>query len=85
VTVHGWFHNQTPTDGEVCLRIGNQSAVVGMAPGMFAVSINLPAETSAPISLTMAATNWLLGEGPDGRKLVFVLQRIVLEEYQSAK
>ena len=79
VSVHGWLHDETPDGGEVRLRIGNQSAMVEMEPGMFALSIDLSADLSGPINLTMEATKWMLSEGPDGRRLVFVLQRIVLE------
>ncbi len=79
LTVHGWFHDETPRDGEVCLRIGNQSAMVEMAPGMFALSIELKAATDKPINLTIEATNWLLREGADRRRLVFVLQSVELE------
>ena len=79
VTLHGWFHGETPADGEVRLRIGGQTVTQAMTTGMFVMSVVLPAETTDAIPMEMEATNWLLLEGPAGRKLVFVLQRIVLE------
>ena len=79
VTVHGWFHGDTPTDGELSLRIGDQTVVHQMAPGMFVLSVDLPEATLEAIPLAMDATDWIMTEGPEGRKLVFVLQRIVLE------
>ena len=79
VTVHGWFHGDIPTDGELSLRIGDQTVVHKMAPGMFVLSVDLTEATLEAIPLVMDATDWMMTEGSDGRKLVFVLQRIVLE------
>lgn len=79
VAVHGWFHGDIPTDGELRLRIGDQTVAQAMAPGMFAMAIELPTETLAAIPLEMEATKSLLLEGLNGRELVFVMQQIVLE------
>jgi hypothetical protein len=50
-----------------------------MAPGTFALTIGLPSDTTDPSALEMDATDWMTIEEPTVRRLVFVLQRILLE------
>ncbi|MBC7636147.1 MAG: sulfotransferase family 2 domain-containing protein [Acetobacteraceae bacterium] len=79
VVVRGWFHDDNPRIGALRMRIGGRESVRVISPGIFALAVELPDMTQEPVTLDLEASHWNMWEGPEGRKLVFILKRIVLE------
>ena len=77
VAVHGRVPDDIPPGGRLTLRVGDRTAVKQLAPGVFALSVDIKS-TEAAIPLAMEAAKWVTPEGLGGRRLAFRLEQIEL-------
>lgn len=78
VTLHGWVPDDMPEDGQLKVQVGDETISGTVPRGGFSWAVRLAAPKSGPIAVSAEMTTSISPEGPEGRKLAFVLREIEL-------
>jgi hypothetical protein len=79
VVVHGWVPENIPDGTTMTINAGPASIEGDVTPGLFSWSLELEDPATEPFLVEAVVSQWTMPEGPDGRKLTFVLREIELE------
>jgi hypothetical protein len=85
VTLHGWAPERIPVGGRLRLTVGDHVASRDLMPGLFALTLSLPVETSDAVDVTVEATAWVEPDEADQRDRAFVMQAIEILHEPSCK